>query len=62
MQILLAYIAMLVFDFSIMAGTAYAVFWMGFSGWWFALAALVIGSSSPKSLFYPKEDREEAPE
>ncbi|QRG06153.1 hypothetical protein EZH22_24720 [Xanthobacter dioxanivorans] len=62
MPMLAAYVAMLVFDLAIMAGTAYAVFWLGFSGWWFALAVLIISGSSPKKLFCPEEGSEEAPE
>jgi hypothetical protein len=28
--------------FAVMGTTAYAVFWLGFSGWWFLLAILLI--------------------
>lgn len=60
MPVLLAYVAMLAFDFAIIAGTAYVVFWLGFSGWWFLLAALFVNYSAPLSDD-DRAKREEAP-
>lgn len=36
----------LVFDGGLIGGCAYVVFWLGYSGWWFALA-IFIGTCGP---------------
>jgi hypothetical protein len=47
---LLAYIGMLCFDLSVLAGCAYLVGWKDWGPWWFALAVFIVGSSSFKNL------------
>ena len=42
-----AFIAVLIFRalwmFTILAGTAYIVFWLGYSGWWWLLSVVLVG-------------------
>lgn len=44
---LIAYALMLIFDGFVIGGTAYIVFWLGFSGWWFLLAFIFVGANAP---------------
>ena len=37
-------VAAIASDLAIICGTAYIVFWLGHSGWWFVLAALFLTS------------------
>ncbi|EKS37770.1 hypothetical protein [Afipia clevelandensis] len=30
--------------FTVLIGTSYVVFWLGYSGWWFLLAVLLMGT------------------
>jgi len=46
-MILAAYIAMLIFDAALFAGTAWLVGWHGWSPWWFLLAVLIASGSGP---------------
>jgi len=48
---MLMYFGMLVFDLSILAGTAWLVAERGWSGWWFALTFFICCGSSPKNFF-----------
>ncbi len=47
----LGYIFMLVFDFTMVAGTVYLIQKYNWSPWWFLLTCLIISSSSPSFLF-----------
>lgn len=45
---MLAYCAMLLFDFSVMAGTVYLIEWRGWSVWCLLLAFILVQASNPK--------------
>lgn len=49
MPIALMYMAMLAFDLSVISGTAYVVFWLGHSGWWWLLAGALLLGSDPRN-------------
>jgi len=34
--------AMVAWNFTILLGTSYIVFWLGYSGWWFLLALVLM--------------------
>jgi hypothetical protein len=55
---LLVYFTVLVFDAFICVGCAYLVFWKGESGWWWALAILIMASewAGAKKLLGIKEE------
>lgn len=40
---------LLVWNGAIIAGTAYAVFWLGYSGWWWLLALVLMAGGSNKA-------------
>lgn len=42
-------IYIVIYETLVLGGTAYVVFWLGHSGWWFVLAALMSGSAYPPS-------------
>lgn len=44
------YFLMISFDVFVLAGSAYLVEWRGWSAWWFVLALLMTGESSPWKL------------
>ena len=51
-----AYALMLIFDAFVLGATAYAVFWLDRSGWWFALAIMIISMNQPKISFKIRKD------
>jgi hypothetical protein len=44
-MIIIAYIAMLLFDLSVISGAAYLIVWQGRSRWWMVLAIFLISQS-----------------
>jgi hypothetical protein len=48
---MLMYFGMLVFDLSLLAGTAWLVAERDWSGWWFALTFFICCNPSPKNFF-----------
>ena len=40
--------AILAFNTIVLGTTAYAVFWLGHSGWWFLLALMIRGSANTR--------------
>lgn len=56
-----AFIAVLIFRalwmFTILAGTAYIVFWLGYSGWWWLLTIVLLCSLSPGGNFEVKRTK-----
>ena len=44
------YFLMISFDVFVLAGSAYLVEWRGWLAWWFVLAFLMTGESSPWKL------------
>lgn len=50
LTLIVLYTGMLVFDFSMLVGTAWLVSERGWSGWWFALAVFMCMGSSPKTF------------
>ncbi|MBX3017999.1 MAG: hypothetical protein KF767_08925 [Bdellovibrionaceae bacterium] len=44
---LIVYIAMLIFDLSLLAGTAYLVTYEGYSAWWFLFTVLFTSACGP---------------
>lgn len=47
MKMLTYLIYILLFEGLVLGGTGYAVFVLGYSGWWFALAALFSSAAYP---------------
>jgi hypothetical protein len=48
---MLMYFGMLVFDLSLLAGTAWLVAERDWSAWWFALTFFICCGSSPRNFF-----------
>lgn len=46
MPLAVIFIAYLIFCLLVLGTTAYAVFWLGHSGWWFLLALMICGGAS----------------
>jgi hypothetical protein len=50
MKVLMAYTAMLVFDFAIFFGTAYLISEKDWSAWWLLLAVVICTGSNPRRI------------
>ncbi len=48
--VMVLYALMVVFDFSMLAGTVWLVYELNWSAWWFLLTILVISGSSPRKI------------
>lgn len=48
--VILIYLAMLVFDAAVLAGTVYLIITDGWSTWWMLAAVLICAGSNPKYI------------
>lgn len=49
-QVCVMYLAMIVFDAAVLAGTAWLIGWHGWSAWWMVLAIMACLGANPKYL------------
>jgi len=50
LPLLMIYTGMLIFDFAVLAGTAYLIAKHNWSAWWMLLAVFMCAGSNPKRL------------
>jgi hypothetical protein len=43
--VVIIFLFILAWNAALIAGTAYVVFWLGYSGWWWLLTLILIGGS-----------------